>query len=176
MPTWVGFTIIWNASASPVQLLADGVTLTVEITGTLPVLTVVKEAILPSPLAPRPVEVSSFVQLKAVLLTPPLKGMAVVASPLQMVWSFTASTVGVGCTVMLVVVGKPTQLLAVGVTVMVDVTVVLPVLVAVNEAILFPMPLAASPILVLSFVHVNVVKFTALLKLMASVAEPLHQV
>ena len=53
-------------------------------------------------------------------------------------------TVAVGYTVMVNEMGGPTQPLAVGVIVMVAITVVMPELVAVKDGI-FPVPLAASP-------------------------------
>ena len=52
-------------------------------------------------------------------------------------------TVGVGSTVIVKVIGVPSQPLAVGVTVIVEVTEVVPVLVAVN-APMFPVPDAGS--------------------------------
>jgi hypothetical protein len=44
------------------QVLAVGVTLTVAVTGAVPLLVAVKLAMLPLPLAPRPTEVVLFVQ------------------------------------------------------------------------------------------------------------------
>jgi hypothetical protein len=53
--------------AGPVQgtepLVKVGVTVIVAVTGDVPVLTAVNAAILPAPLAPRPIVVLSFVQL-----------------------------------------------------------------------------------------------------------------
>ena len=46
-----------NETGVPVQPLAAGVTVIVAITGTVPVLVAVKEAILPVPLAASPMEV-----------------------------------------------------------------------------------------------------------------------
>ena len=71
----------------------------------------------------------------------------------------TALTVGVGLTVTEYVIDAPGQLYAVGVTVIVAIIGDVVVLVAVNDGTL-PEPLAASPIAVLLFVHVNVVPET----------------
>jgi hypothetical protein len=54
-------------------------------------------------------------------------------------------TVGAGFTVIMNVIGAPVQPFAVGVTVIVATTGVVPALIAVNEGI-SPVPLAASPI------------------------------
>ena len=56
----------------------------------------------------------------------------------------TGLTVGVGYTVMVNDSGVPTHPFAVGVTVIVAITVAVPLLVAVKEG-MFPVPLAASP-------------------------------
>jgi hypothetical protein len=84
-----------------------------------------------------------------------LKDMADVFAPLHTTWSVTV-TVAVGLTVMVKVRGVPVQLvpplLNDGVTVTVAVTGEEPELLAVNAAI-SPVPLAASPIDGLLFVH-----------------------
>lgn len=85
------------------------------------------------------------------------------------------TTVGVGFTVIEYVLGVPVQPLAVGVTVMVEVTAAEPVLVAVNAGVL-PVPLAASPIDVLELVHAKVAPATGLVKLLAATAVPLQTV
>ena len=69
----------------------------------------------------------------------------------------------------------PEQLLAVGVIVIVAKALVVPEFVAVNELI-FPEPLAASPIEVLLFVQLKVVPPTAPEKLTALVAVLLQSV
>lgn len=71
----------------------------------------------------------------------------------QTVISAGTSTVGVGFTVIIYVDAGPVQPFAVGVTVMVAVIGLLPVLEAVNPAIL-PVPLPARPMLVFEFVQV----------------------
>ena len=82
----------------------------------------------------------------------PEKFTAVVLAPAHGVWSAGLVTVGVGFTVMVKVWAVPVQPLADGVTVMVAVTGVEPVLVAV-KAFIFPLPLAASPMEVALFVQ-----------------------
>ena len=82
----------------------------------------------------------------------PVNVTASVVAPLHFVWSAGLSTVGVGLTVMVKETGVPGQPLAVGVTSIVPVIAVFPVLVAVNEAI-SPVPLAAKPMAVLVFVQ-----------------------
>lgn len=84
-------------------------------------------------------------------------------------------TVGVGSTVIVKVIGVPSQPLAVGVTVIVEVTEVVPVLVAVN-APMFPVPDAGRPIEVLLFVQLKVDPVTDPEKLIAVVEAPLQTV
>lgn len=69
--------------------------------------------------------------------------------------------------------GVPVQLFAVGVTVIVAMTGAAPVLVAVNEA-MFPVPVAASPIVALLLVQVKVVPATGLPKVIAAAVAPLQ--
>ena len=59
----VGFTVITKLVDGPEQLFADGVTVIVAVIAALVLLVAVKEAILPLPLAPRPIAVLLFVQL-----------------------------------------------------------------------------------------------------------------
>jgi hypothetical protein len=81
-----------------------------------------------------------------------VKFTAAVAAPLHLTWSAGSLTWPLGLTVMVKVWGVPAQPSKEGVTVIVAVTGAVPVLVAVNEAML-PLPLAASPMLVLLLVH-----------------------
>ena len=71
------------------------------------------------------------------------------------------------------VFGAPVQPFAVGVTVIVAAIGEVVALVAVNEGIL-PEPLAARPIDVLLFVHVNVVPLTGPEKLVIDVVAPVQ--
>ena len=61
--TGVGFTVIENVLAVPAHPFADGVTVTVAVTGALVVLVAARAAMLPVPLAASPIEVVLFVQL-----------------------------------------------------------------------------------------------------------------
>ena len=74
---------------------------------------------------------------------------------------------------MVEVCDPPVQPFAVAATVTVAVTGDAVAFVAVNEAIL-PLPLAARPTEVLSFVHANVAPEVVLLKVIAVVPAPLH--
>jgi hypothetical protein len=129
----------------PVQLLADGVTTIVAVTGALVVLVAVNAAMLPVPLAARPLDVVLLVQLYVVPLTAPLKFTAVVVAPLHNAWLDIVFTTGVGFTVIVNVPLVPVQPFADGVTVIVAVTGTEPVFAAANEDIL-PVPFAARPI------------------------------
>ena len=82
----------------------------------------------------------------------PAKLTASVCAPLHLVWLVGLVAVGVGLTVMVKVDGTPGQPVDVGVTVIVPVIAVFPVLVAVNEAI-SPVPLAAKPMAALVFIQ-----------------------
>ena len=71
---------------------------------------VTNDAMLPEPLAARPMEGVLFVQLNTVPAREPVKLTAAVAVPLHIVWPETGSTVGSGLTVMVKVLGAPGQL------------------------------------------------------------------
>ena len=144
----------------------------------------VKDPIFPVPLAASPIEGVLFTQLNTILLPPPpllglVNAMAVVDAPLHKTWLVTAFTVAVGLTVIVNVIGVPTQLTAplvnVGVTVIVATTGAVVVLVAMKDGIL-PVPLAAIPIDAALFVqlYVTVPPVAGLLKLIAAVDAPLH--
>jgi hypothetical protein len=165
--TWaVELTVIVKLRGVPLQvtppLVYAGVTVIVAVTGEVPVLTAVNEAMSPFPLANNPIEGVLFVQLYTIV--PPVavdpKDTAVVASPLHSTWLDTAFTVAVGLTVIVKLVGGPVQdtppLVKVGVTVIVAITGDVPVLTAAN-ALILPVPLAATPIVTLSFVQLYVV-------------------
>jgi hypothetical protein len=137
------------------------------------VLTAMNAPILPTPFDPSPMEMLSFVQMKSVPV--PVKFMAETGAALQTTWSAGSLTVGVGLTVIVNVWNVPLQTAppeCTGVTMMVEVTGVLPKFTAVNGPIL-PVPLAESPIEALSFVHVYPVAPVPV-KFMAAVDAPLH--
>ena len=118
-------------------------------TGTLVALIAVKLAILPVPLAARPIDGVVFVQVNTVPATVPVKLTGAVEAAAHTAWLAGWFTFGVGLTVMVKVLDEPTQLLPplvnVGVTVIVAVTGTLLTLVAVNDRIL-PVPDATNPI------------------------------
>lgn len=58
----VGFTVMVNVPAVPGHPLAEGVTVTVEVTGEVPALLALNEAMFPLPAAARPMVASLFVQ------------------------------------------------------------------------------------------------------------------
>ena len=112
----VGLTVMVNVMGVPTQLVPPfvyvGVTVIVAVTGALVAFVAVKLAILPVPLAANPMLVVLFVQLYTIV--PPVVGLlkvtAVVDAPLHTTWLATAVTVAVGLTVMVNVIGVPTQL------------------------------------------------------------------
>ena len=146
----------------PGQPLAVGVIVKVTVIGALVVL-VNEPLIFPEPLAAIPVTVPvlSLVQLKVVPLTFPVNEMVVIVPPEQIVWEEGVATAfGVGFTNTVAVIGVPGQPLAVGVIVKVTVTGAF--VVFVNEPLIFPEPLAATPVTVpvLSLVQLKVVPLT----------------
>jgi len=78
----MGFTVMVNDVGVPVhvtpEFAKEGVTKMVAVTGVLVVLVAVKAAILPEPVAPRPMDGSELAQLKTVPGTFPENEMAVV--------------------------------------------------------------------------------------------------
>ena len=151
----------------------------VAVTGLVPVLIAANVAILPVPLAARPMDGVLLVQLYTVPAVAPVKLMAVVEAPLQTTWLVTVFTVGTGFTVMVNIVGVPVQVTAPlvyeGVTVIVAVTGTAVALVAVNEPI-FPVPLAARPMDGVLLIQLYTVPIIAPEKLTAVVDAPLHTV
>ena len=73
LATGVGLTVMVNDMGVPVHPLADGVTVMVATTGTVPVLMAVNDPILPVPLEARPIEGLSLLQVNDVPATDPLK-------------------------------------------------------------------------------------------------------
>ena len=76
----------------------------------MPLFIALKLAILPVPLAARPMLVVLFVQLYTVpggLVTAPVNTTAVVGAPLHTTWLATAFTVGIGLTVTVAVMAVP---------------------------------------------------------------------
>ena len=82
--TWgVGSTCMVKLCDAPVQLAADGVTVTVATIIALVLFVAVNDAMSPLPLAARPMPGALFVQLNVVPLTVPLKLVTIVPPPLQ---------------------------------------------------------------------------------------------
>ena len=83
----------------------------VAVTGAEPALVAVKLAILPEPLAAKPIDGVLFVQLYTIV--PPVVGLVKVTGAvgllLQTAWFDTGSIVGVGLTVYVKVIGVPVQ-------------------------------------------------------------------
>jgi hypothetical protein len=92
---------------------------------------------------------------------------------LQYATLLIALTLGVGYTVMVKENGVPVHPLAVGVTVIVATTLVVPALVAVKDGI-FPVPLAASPMDGVLLTHAKVVPATGPVSVTSDVVEPLQ--
>ena len=151
----VGFTVIVKDDAVPGQLLTIGITLIVAEIGVFPVLMAVNDGIFPEPLDANPMFVLLLVQVNV-----PPAGIVVIdvaetVLVLQTVISAGTVTVGVGFTVIVNDDGVPGHPLTAGVTEMLAEMGAVPGLVEVKEGI-FPVPLEASPMAVLSLDHVNV--------------------
>ena len=159
--------------AVPTQSLADGVTVIVATTGVVPTLVAVNDGRLPVPEASNPIVRSLVVQEYVVPKTGLVKVMTLETEPLQYDTFETGTTVGVGLTVIVNVSGVPTQLLTVGVTVIVATTGVVPVFVAVKDG-KFPIPEAANPIVRSLVVQVNVVPVTGLVNVISLEGELLQ--
>lgn len=108
-----GFTAMVNVDAVPLQttppLVKLGVTVIVAVTGEVPVLTAVNEAMLPVPLADKPMAGLLLLQVNSVPFTDPLSTIGDVDAPLQITMLLTGFRVGVGLTVKVKLVGVPKQ-------------------------------------------------------------------
>lgn len=148
---------------------------TVEEIGDPVAFVAVKLGVVFVPEAPKPTAVLLFVQLYVVDATDPVNVVLGIVAPVHTVTAVTGSTVGVGFTVIVKLVGEPIHDPTDGVTVTVLEIAVVPVFVAVYEAI-FPVPLAANPVAVLLLVQPKVVPATDPEKATAVVATPLQYV
>ena len=164
-----------NVFDGAVQPFTDGVTVITAVTAAVPLLNAWNDAILPVPLAGKPMMGAVFVQLYKVPVTDPVKFIGAVKLPLHKAWSAGCTTSGIGLTAIVNILGVPVQPLKVGVTVIVAVVTAAPLVVATNEGI-SPVPLAANPIAVLLLLQLYTVPATAPLKLMAVVLLLLHKV
>lgn len=82
----VGFTVMVKLCEAPGQPFAEGVTVIVAVTGALVRLIALNAGIFPAPPAAKPIEVLSFVQVKLVVLTEPVKFTAFVVDALHKDW------------------------------------------------------------------------------------------
>ena len=163
----VGLTVIVYVEGVPTQLFTVGVTEIVAFIGEEPEFVAVNDGTLPEPLDTSPMFVFEFVQEK-VPPTGTLEKMVVVTRVLLHAEKFEGTeTVGVGFTVIVYADGVPGQLFTVGVTLIIAIISDVPVFAAVNDGVL-PVPLEASPILVLVFVQENVPPDGVLVKLVAA--------
>jgi hypothetical protein len=125
------------------------------VTGTGPILFAIKAGISPVPFAGRPMDGILFVQVNVVPLNVGINVTPFVVSLLHTIWlAGSTARSGDGFTVIVNVLGVPVQVRRVGVTVMVAVTGMIPVLTGKKERI-FPVPLAGIPIEGLLFVQLN---------------------
>ena len=130
----------------PKHPFAFGVTVMVAIIADVPEFVVVKLGILPLPVAAKLIEGLSFVQSRVVPEIFPVKEMMPIAAPWHLTRFGIAFTIGFGLTVMVNVLDNPEQPLAVGVTVTVAITGVIPAFMAVKEGMV-SLPEAAIPML-----------------------------
>jgi hypothetical protein len=157
----------------PLHPFACGVTVIVPVTVDVVELAVRKGNIFPVPELPNPMLVALLVQVKVEPATGPVRVINAVESPAQTNWLVTAVRVGVGFTVMVKVLGVPLHPFLTGITVIVA-TNGADVVLVVENAPIFPVPLAASPIAGVLFVQVYVVPVNPPEKLIAAVFVPLH--
>lgn len=170
----VGLTRTVAAIGIPEHPLAEGVIVKVTVMGALVAL-VRFPLMFPLPLAAIPVTVPVLflVQLKVVGATFPDKTIVVIAVAEQIVCAeFVATTLGVGFTRTVAIVGIPEHPLAIGVIVKVTVTGALVVLV--KLPLMFVLPLTAIPFTatVLSRVQLYVVEATFPDKTIAVISLP----
>jgi len=163
----VGLTVMVYEEGVPIQLLRVAVTVIVADMGEIPVFVAINEDIFPVPLEARPIFVFEFVHEYVAPDGLLVKLVAVTEALLQTVIFDGSVTVGVGLTVIVYEDGVPEQLFTVGVTLIIAIISDVPVFAAVNDGIL-PVPLDASPILLLVFVQENVPPDGVLVKLVAA--------
>ena len=150
-----GLTVIVKLIVEPTQVPSVGVAVMVLVIGAAVAFVAVKAGIFPLPFAARPIAVFEFVQLNvapAGVLAKVLIGTAV---PAQKVKLGSGVATGNGLTVIVKLLGNPTQVPKVGVTDIVPVMGAAVPLVA-PKAGMLPLPLAPKPMAVLELVQVNV--------------------
>ena len=150
-----GATLTVNDCAAPVQPAAVGVTDITAVAVTVEVLMAVNAAMVePDPDAANPIDGLELVHVMVVPVTALLKLYAPAVVLLHTVALAGTTATGVGDTLTVKSCTAPGQVAAVGVTVNTPVVVVVPPLVAVNEAKEAPAPDAPMPIVVLLLAHV----------------------
>lgn len=105
----VGITVMVKLTGTPAQPAAVGVTVIVPLIGNVVAFVATKLGILPVPDAASPIAVLLFVHAYVVPATPPVKLTAAVLAPVHTVWFAGTSTVAVGLTVIVKVIGVPKQ-------------------------------------------------------------------
>jgi hypothetical protein len=109
----IGLLVRVKVCGVPVQVVPElvktGVTTIVAVSGEFPGFAIVNEAMSPLPLAAKPIEGLSFVQLKMVPGTVPTKLTNEVEAELQRIWFPGLATVGIGLTVITTTKGVPLQ-------------------------------------------------------------------
>ena len=99
----VGLTVMVKVVSFPMQLFAEGVKVMVAVTGAVPVFIAVKDAIVPVPEAPRPMDVFELLQEITVLNGTPNKLISGTTSLLHTLMARGTTTVGSAWMVMLAV-------------------------------------------------------------------------
>lgn len=170
-----GFTVIVKLLGAPTHVPIVGVTVIVAVIGPAVALVAPKAGILPDPLAPNPIPVLELVHVNvapAGVLANEFNGTTALAQKVKL---GSATKTGCGLIVIVKLIGGPTQAPSAGVTVIVAVIGPAVALVAVKAG-KPPVPLAASPIAVLEFVHVNVAPTGVLTNPFAGTAAPAQYV
>lgn len=144
-----GLMTIVNVNAMPMQVPMTGVTLMVAVCWVLTPAAIKLRS--PVPVAARPMAGLEFVQLKVAPAVPVKAAMTLAFA--QATILLTGFTVGAGVTVMVKFCWVPVQPFAAGVTVKLPV-VGAPTLAAIK--LMFPVPLAPSPIAILEFVQLKI--------------------
>jgi len=129
----------------PTQPFTVGVTIIVPDIAADPEFVPVKAAMLPVPVAAKPMAALLLVHAKVPPRGTLTKGAAGTRSPLHTVLSKGTETVGIGFMVMVKVVAGPVQMVLFAVTEIVAVIGVVPVFIGVKAG-RFPLPEAANPI------------------------------
>ena len=150
----------------------------VEMIGLVVLFIALNDGMFPLPVAfDKPIVILEFVQLKVVPVTPKREEniIALEGVPLQIIWLFTASTVGIGFIVNVKLDETPIQPFAVGVTVIVamfrELVVFWPIKIGID-----PFPDAANPTVVFELTQENVEPVTVEVGLTSAEFAPEHRI